>query len=409
MFALLILISFRGHCTVSSKLKVFVEGNVTDFNYIRNNISFVDFINDAYSSDVHVIVTRKSTGSGGKHYYILFNSNTINSIDEFELNCITNFQDSRDDIRYKLTECLKSGLLVCSNEKQLFYTVNVNTNGYIADSQNPVSTENHDYWNNWVFNIGLNGGFNAEERRKNYEYETFFEANRITEKWRIRNQYTFSREETSIEKNKDLETYTIHAYNQEHEMESRTVYSLSSHWSVGCFVEGQQNTYRNIEFNAAFQAAIEYNIYPWKMVDRHILTIGYYIGPSYYNYFEPTIFEKTSENLFSHSLKIELDKVEKWGEIEVNLEAGHYLSNPKYYALESGVELSFKVARGLFFEFGLEAEKINNQLYLPASDLSDEELLLDVRKLPTSFELSGDIGIRYQFGSIYNNVVNQRL
>jgi hypothetical protein len=67
------------------------------------------------------------------------------------------------------------------------------------------------------------------------------------------------------------------------------------------------------------------------------------------------------------------------------------------------------VLKGLFLTFDVEAEKIKDQIYLQATELSDEELLLNVRKLPTSFELSTGIGIRYQFGSIYNNVVNQRL
>ena len=147
----------------------------------------------------------------------------------------------------------------------------------------------------------------------------------------------------------------------------------------------------------------------WKQVNRRQFTAAYSVDPSNFNYYEPTILDKTSELLWSQNLKIELEKVEKWGELEVWLEAGHYFHDFKYYAMETGAELSIRITKGLFLEFGFEAEKIKNQLYLPASELSDEDLLLNVRKLPTSFEFSGNIGIRYQFGSIYNNVVNQRL
>ena len=106
---------------------------------------------------------------------------------------------------------------------------------------------------------------------------------------------------------------------------------------------------------------------------------------------------------------MDLEKVEKWGELEMRLEAGHFFPGFDFYSLKSGIEISVRVLKGLFIEFAFEAEKIKNQLYLQASELTDEELLLNIRKLPTSFEFSGDIGIRYQFGSIYNNVVNQRL
>ena len=64
--------------------------------------------------------------------------------------------------------------------------------------------------------------------------------------------------------------------------------------------------------------------YPWQQVNRRQFTVAYYVGPSYFNYYEPTILDKTSELLWSQNLKIELEKVEKWGELEVWLEAGHY-------------------------------------------------------------------------------------
>lgn len=394
--------------STNTKLKVFIEGEIPDYDFLRNNLSFVDFVNDPYTSDVHIIVTDKNTGSGGRHYYISFNPITIESIDDLSLNCITSYQDTQDDVRYKFTESIKSGLLVFTIEKQLYYQVDVvdDRSETIAQS---FSSNSIDKWNNWVFNISLKGGFEAEEQKQNYDYESSLEANRITELWRIQNEYKFAREETFINKYEDSTKRVIHAFNQEQEIQSRITYSLSSHWSTGIFLDGDQTTYRNIRFRASVKPAIEYNIYPWKEVNRRVFTIAYYVGPSYFNYYEPTVLDKSSELLWSQSLKVDLEKVEKWGELGVWLEAGHYLPDFEYYALEAGAELSIRITKGLFIEFGFQAEKINDQLYLPASELSDEDLLLNVRKLPTSFEYSGIIGIRYQFGSMYNNVVNQRL
>jgi len=390
------------------KLKAFVEGSIPDFNFLRNNISFVDFVNDPFASDVHIIVTSKSTGSGGEHYYISFNPITIQSIDKLMLNCITSYQDTQDDVRFKFTESIKSGLLVFTNEKQLYYQVKVVDN-ISENNDQSISSNTPDPWNNWVFNIGLAGGFEAEEQKKEYAYETALEANRITDILRIRNDYEYDREETFITKYEDSTKRVIHAFNQEQEFRSRITYSLSSHWSAGIILKGSQTSYRNIRYKASVSPAIEYNFYPWQQVDRRLFTVSYYVGPSYYNYYEPTILDKTSELIWSQSLKIELEKVEKWGELEVFLETSHYFPDFTYYALQTGATLSIRITKGLFLEFGFEAERTNNQLYLPASELSDEDLLLNVRKLPTSFEVSGEFGIRYQFGSIYNNVVNQRL
>jgi len=394
--------------SVNMKLKVFIEGQIIDFDYLRNNITFVDFVNDPHTSDVQIIVTRKETGSGGKHFYISYNPVTFKSVENLVLNCITSYHDTQDDVRKKFTESIKSGLLVFTNEKQLYYQVNVVENKALNDSGS-TNIDKPDSWNNWIFNIGLNGGLDAEEQKNNFEYEIYFEANRITDIWRIRNEYSFAREETFITKKEDSAKRVIHAYNQEQEFNSRLAYSLSSHWSVGFFLKGNQTSYRNIQFNGSLSTAVEYNFYPWHQVSRRIFTIGYYSGPSYFDYYKPTIFEKTSELLWEENIYLNLEKVEKWGELEMWLEAGHFFPGFDFYSLKSGIEISVRVFKGLFLEFNFEAEIIKNQLYIQVSELTDEELLLNIRKLPTSFEFSGDIGIRYQFGSIYNNIVNQRL
>ena len=49
-----------------------------------------------------------------------------------------------------------------------------------------------------------------------------------------------------------------------------------------------------------------------------------------------------------------------------------------------------------------------DQLYLPFEELSDEELLTGVRRAATDKEYSFSVGLSFQFGSIFNNVVNNR-
>jgi hypothetical protein len=91
------------------------------------------------------------------------------------------------------------------------------------------------------------------------------------------------------------------------------------------------------------------------------------------------------------------------------LQADHYLPDFEFYSIKLGTEFSIRIAKGLFVECEIEIEKINNQLYLQAEELTTEDVLLNTRKLPTSFELSTKIGLQYRFGSVFNNVVNQRL
>jgi hypothetical protein len=54
------------------------------------------------------------------------------------------------------------------------------------------------------------------------------------------------------------------------------------------------------------------------------------------------------------------------------------------------------------------AARINDQLGLVKGELSEADILLQLQELETSYQLDGEIGITYTFGSIYNNIVNPR-
>ena len=47
-------------------------------------------------------------------------------------------------------------------------------------------------------------------------------------------------------------------------------------------------------------------------------------------------------------------------------------------------------------------------MYLAGGGMSQEERLLRLQREATDYEASLDFGLSYQFGSIFNNVVNNR-
>ncbi|MFI1744255.1 hypothetical protein [Thalassobellus sediminis] len=406
---LVLFFAFNLYAQDNSKLKVFVDGEIPDFDYVKRTLAFVDFVSDQNVCDVYVLTSNRSTGGNGDFYYFVFTNKTSASNDTFELNCVTYANDTTDDIRSKFTETLKSGLVPFLNRGHAKYSIAVSPLKPEDENSLPKVDKNKNPWDFWVFNLGLSGEFNLEERKKEYAYELEFKANRITDIWRIRNDYRFKKEEEIITRIKDSESTDIRVLNQQKRIRSRIVYSLSNNWSAGLFFLNSQDTYKNIRYNSSIAPAIEYNIFPWTEVSRRAFTISYSLGVSWFGYNEATIFNKTSEQRLRQKFETELEVIEKWGVIGIKLEGTHYFPEFKDYSIDLDVNLSFRIARGLFLEFGMEANKINDQFYLPLSELSDEELLLNVRKLPTSYEISGDIGIRYQFGSIFNSIVNQRL
>ena len=101
--------------------------------------------------------------------------------------------------------------------------------------------------------------------------------------------------------------------------------------------------------------------------------------------------------------------VKTWGEIEAGLNASNYLHDFSKNQITFDSNLSIRIIRGFSVNFNLRAENIHDQIYLPKSEASLEDILLNRVKLPSAFELFTGIGVRVQFGSIYNNIVNNRL
>ncbi len=70
--------------------------------------------------------------------------------------------------------------------------------------------------------------------------------------------------------------------------------------------------------------------------------------------------------------------------------------------------LSVRILKGLSVRLRGGVARINDQLSLVRGEASEAEILLQLQELATSYNLDGEIGVTYTFGSIYNNIVNPR-
>ena len=96
-----------------------------------------------------------------------------------------------------------------------------------------------------------------------------------------------------------------------------------------------------------------------------------------------------------------------------SVEVTHYLTNfeesrATFYSIEIDGGINVRIVRGLSVNVSGGVEFIHDQLYLPKSDASDEDILLGRISLPTSYEFNFEVGLNYSFGSIFNSVVNPR-
>jgi hypothetical protein len=121
-----------------------------------------------------------------------------------------------------------------------------------------------------------------------------------------------------------------------------------------------------------------------------------------------TIYDKTSQNLWSESLSLSLDVKEKWGSISTSLSGSHYFCDLSKYHLTLFAAVNVQLFKGLSFFAAGGGSRIHDQIFLPKGAASLEEVLLQRRQLETGYSYFVSVGLSYTFGSIFTNVVNPR-
>ena len=378
--------------------KVFIDCGICDIDYIRTEITFVNYVRDRKEADIHVLVTTLRTGSGGREYTIAYiGQNKFKGINDTH-KYFSEQTDTQDEIREGLTKALKVGLMSYVAKTPIASRIRIS----YAEKDKPTAVK--DKWNFWVFRISGSGYFRGEEFYKYRSLSTSFSASRVTPELKINLSFSGHHSKQAYE----YDTETIESTSESFSISGLVVKSLNDHWSVGAFFAAASSTYENIKFSLSPQPAIEFNLFPYSESTRRQLRFLYRVGFHTVRYREETIYEKTSENLWKESLSVTLDLKEKWGSISTTLSGSHYFHDLSKNRLTLFNILNLRLFKGLsFFAFG-GGSRIHDQLFLVKGETNVEEVLLRRRQLETSYDYFFSIGLSFTFGSIYTNVVNPR-
>lgn len=384
-----------------SGINFFIDCEDCDFTYIRQKLLFVSFVRDPLLADVHILVTDSNTGSGGVKYYLNFIGKKEFIGINYEYVATTKQAATDDDKRNTLLKPLKIGILQYYSQSGFIDRLNIT----VEDMENKKADEMLiDPWNKWIYRIESAGEFQKEESQNEYSLTTEVSIQKTTEAWKgaIVGGYEFNRE------NYFADSATIINRQDTKEISARYIKSLTNNWSARIYGEYSSRTYLNIKHKFVTSAAVEYNIFPWNESHKRILAIKYEIGIGSSSYIEETIFDKMKETLLFESLEIKLELIQPWGEISAKLDGSHIFKDFSKNQLTFESDISLRLTRNISVFYQMESAMIHNQLYLTKGDISLEDLLLKRRKLATTYEMSGQIGFRFIFGSIFNNVVNER-
>ncbi|MEE4117148.1 MAG: hypothetical protein V2I37_13325 [Marinilabiliaceae bacterium] len=379
-------------------VNIFIDCQRCDMNYIRDEIPYVNYVRDVKEADVYILETRQSTGSGGSKYTITFHGQYNYAGLDDTLIYNSRPDDPGDITREGRTQMLRLGLMRFVAKSPLFDQVD------IQSKIKPNREELEDNWNYWVFEIDFDPNFEIEESRREITWENSLMAARITPGWKIELEFDQEFNKTRIIDEDEDETFNKRYWSQN----NLIVKSLSEHWSAGLRFDLTSSSYRNIDRSFDFTPAIEYNIFPYSEATRRQLRFLYSIGYSFNDYIDTTIFGMVKENLWEQQLDIAFRVQQKWGSVNLSLEASSYLHDFSKNRIELDASVRIRLLKGLSFQLRGSAAAIHNQLHIAKGDLSDADILLELQELQTEFSFDGGVGFVYTFGSIYNNIVNPR-
>jgi hypothetical protein len=383
-----------------SAVKVYIDCGSCDIEYIKNEITFVNYVRDRNEAHVHVLITTLATGSGGREYTLTFiGQNGFADIKDVQ-KYFTSSTDTEDEIRRGLVQALRMGLMSYVGRTPIASRIAIS---YTAPREaGPV----RDPWHFWVFSLSSHGSFSGQKSYKRNYLSSNFSANRVTERTKLQLSfyYSASRRKYWIES----EDRTVSGTSESWDGSGLFVTSLGGHWSAGGYVETSSSFYSNIRFGLSLAPAIEYNVFPYVQSTRRQLRFLYRLAWNPVGYRETTQFGMLRETLWTESLSVTLDLREKWGTISTSVSGVNYLNHFTKGHVDTFGTISLNLYKGLNFFILGGWSLIHDQLSLRLRPPTDDEIYLRLVALQTNSSYFFAVGVQFTFGSIFTNVINPR-
>ena len=387
-------------------LRVYLNSTSDNSNFINNNenyikvkLWYIDYVRDPKEAQVHIIINSQPTASGGSQYSIRFLGKEKFENKNDTLTYIAKYENSNRETRDELTNVITMGLMpyLASNGQQKHMTFDYTDRSKLVE-------QSIDKWNNWVYTATLNAYLNGDKVSQIFVGDGSLSAAKITDKWKSR----FTIGGSFGSNNYETSTYNYSGSTNIFDVKALQVKSLNEHWSLGLEAGYYSSTYSNIKSQFSIAPGVEYNLFPYSQSINHLFTFKYRIQPLLNTYLHETVYYKNTEFLFNNILDLTYTHIASWGNISSTLTTQNYLNVSNAYRIDLINQMNFRVATGLFFNVTGNVSYINNQLSLSSQSYTNEEIILKQREALTNYSYSLVVGIRYSFGSIFNNIVNPR-
>ena len=385
-------------------LRIYLDCWQCDTDYLRQNILFIEYVRDRAAADLHVLVTTQSTGGGGTAWTMnLIGLGRFHTRDH-KVAFNTSQSATSDDQRREFARRFRLALAGYAADTAVARDLKVT----FAPPENKPGTSaapQRDPWGGWLFRVSGSGNGNGEAATKSVSYRGSFSASRVTNNLKI--NFSFSGSETrrrfTLSDGRQVRSDSD-SWNFSH----TTVKTLGGRFAAGVRVAASHSSFDNRDRAVSLYPGFEFNLFSYSEYERRRLTFWYEAGPNYYDYREPTIFDRLEETVPKQQLDVGFSLRQPWGSASLSTSLSHHLNHTDRYTASFFGDTEMRLFKGFSFNVWGSSSKINDQIALPKQGATPEEILLRIRQLETNYSYSVGMGFSYSFGSIFTSIVNPR-
>ncbi|MCB0562845.1 MAG: hypothetical protein KDD01_00560 [Phaeodactylibacter sp.] len=380
-------------------LRLYVDCSFCSQDYLRQHLPYIEYVRGRHLADVHLIASQWPTAARGKEVrYELIGQGRFAGLND-SLQFVLPLGFSENEKNEKLTAELETALIP--------FLARTSYRQYLSFAYQPETKESapsSDPWKNWVATLSASGRYRKEASYRSSNLRSTVLIRKVTPEIRLQSYNYLGLDENFFQ----TEDSQVRSFSRELYASNVAIKSINDHWSYGGEVEFRASYFDNLKFQNRYWAALEYNLFPYSESSRRQLRFTSELGYDYRHYNDTTIYNKIREGFVACELQLALELKEQWGEASSYIEVVSFLNEPSRHQLNLWTGLSLNLFQGLTLDLGCDVSFIRNQVGLPRSGLTTEEVLLQQRQQATNFRLASSLGFSYTFGSIYNNVVNPR-
>ena len=302
--------------TGADALRVFLDcDRGCDFDYLRQEITFVNYVRDRRDAQVHVLVTREFTAAGGQAFTLAFVGLEDFAGFDDELVFFSTQDDTDDAQRRGFAQVFQLGLMSYVARTSLVDRIEISHEVPVGGARLTAQPED-DPWNFWVFRTRLNTRVEGEDLETSKSFGGSISANRTTDAWKMLFGVNVDYDEDSFELS---DGRTLKDVSRNNAVTVRVIKSIGERMGVGFGGSAVTTTFRNQELTWRVAPAFQFNVFPYSESTRRELTLTYAVGYNSFDFKEPTIFGRTEETRINHNVLVSLDTNQPWGRRRVHL------------------------------------------------------------------------------------------